>query len=35
MGSPISPIVANLYIENFEVEAILTAPHSLISGRDM
>ena len=27
MGSPISPIVANLYIENFEVEEINTAPH--------
>ena len=27
MGSPVSPIVANLYMENFEVEAINTAPH--------
>ena len=27
MGSPISPIVANLYLENFEEEAISTAPH--------
>ena len=27
MGSPISPIVANLYMENFEVEAINTASH--------
>ena len=27
MGSPISPIVANLYMENFEVETINTAPH--------
>ena len=27
MGSPISPIVANLYMENFEVKAISTAPH--------
>ena len=35
MGSPISPIVANLYMKNFEVEAINTAPHPLISGRDM
>ena len=35
MGSPISPIVANLYMENFEVKAINTAPHPLISGRDM
>ena len=35
MGSPISPIFANLYMENFEVEAINTAPHPLIFGRDM
>ena len=27
MGSPISPIVANLYMENFEVQAIRSAPH--------
>ena len=27
MGSPISPIVANLYMESFEVEAIRSAPH--------
>ena len=27
MGSPISPIVANLYMENFEVEAIRSASH--------
>ena len=27
MGSPISPIVANLYMENYEVEAIRSAPH--------
>ena len=27
MGSPISPIVANLYMENFEVEAMRSAPH--------
>ena len=26
MGSPISPIVANLHMENFEVEAINRAP---------
>ena len=35
MGSFISPIVANLYMENFEAIAISTAPHPLISGRDM
>ena len=27
MGSPLSPIVANLYMERFEVEAIRSAPH--------
>ena len=27
MGSPISPIVANLYMEDFEVKAINTSPH--------
>ena len=26
MGSPLSPIVANIYMENFEVEAIRSAP---------
>ena len=27
MGSPISPIIANLYVEAFETQAISTAPH--------
>ena len=27
MGSPISPIVANLYLEDFEVKAFHTSPH--------
>ena len=27
MGSPISPILANLYMENFEIRAISTLPH--------
>ena len=26
MGSPISPIVANLFMEDFEVHAIMTSP---------
>ena len=29
MGSPISPIVANLYMESFETRAISTSPHPL------
>ena len=27
MGSPLSPIVANIFMENFEEEALATAPH--------
>ena len=27
MGSPISPIVANLYMENFELRALNTSPN--------
>ena len=27
MGSPLSPIVANIFMENFEKEALETAPH--------
>ena len=27
MGSPINPIVANLYMESFELETIRSAPH--------
>ena len=33
MGSPISPIVANLYMEQFENQAINTAPHPPLLGR--
>ena len=29
MGSPLNPIVANLYMENFEIEVITSAPHPL------
>ena len=35
MGSPISLIFANLYMENLEAKTISTAPHPLISGKDM
>ena len=35
MGLLISPIVANLYMEEFEVKAINTSPHPHISGKDM
>ena len=34
MGSPISPIVANLYMEEFENKAINSAPHPPFSGED-
>ena len=27
MGSPLSPIVANIYMEHFETKALKTAPH--------
>ena len=35
MGSPISPIVANIYMEAFENRAISTALHPQGFGRDM
>ena len=35
MGSPISPIVPNPYMANFEEKAISTAPHPPISGKDL
>ena len=35
MGSPVSPIVANLYMEYFEQKAVSTAPHPLGSGAGM
>ena len=35
MGSPISPILANLYMEDFEKKAINSSPHPLVSGEDL
>ena len=35
MGSPVSPIVANLYMEYLEPKTISTAPHPLGSGAGM
>ena len=35
MGSPISSIIANLYMEAFETQAINTAPHPLVYGEDL
>ena len=35
MGSPISPIVANLFMEDFERRAIESSPHPLASGGDL
>ena len=35
MGSPISPIVANLYMDDFEKKAISSSPHPTFSGEDL
>ena len=35
MGSPVSPIVANLYMEHLEQKALNTAPHPLGSGASL
>ena len=35
MGSPISPIVANLYMEGFEKKAINSSAHPPVSGEDL
>ena len=35
MGSPLSPIVANIFMEKFEQEALDTAPHPPVCGKDM
>ena len=35
IDSPVSPIVANLYMEYLEQKALSTAPHPLVSGAGM
>ena len=35
MGSPISPIVANLFMENFEMRALQSSPNPLYCGRGL
>ena len=35
MGSPLSPIVANIFMEQFEKEALETAPHPQVCGKDL
>ena len=35
MGSPISPLVANLCMEDFEKKAINSSPHPLVLGEDL
>ena len=35
IGSPLSPIVANIFKEKFEKEALDTAPHPQVCGKDM
>ena len=35
MGSPISPIVANLYMEDFEIRVLQSSPNPLYCGRGL
>ena len=35
MGSPLSPIVANIFMEQFEKEALETAPYPQVCGKDL
>ena len=35
MGSPISPIVANLYMEELEIKSISSSPQPPICGKDL
>ena len=34
MGSPLSPIVANIFMEHFEQQALASAPHPQVGGKD-
>ena len=35
MGSSLSPIIANLYMEEFETKALNTAPTTLLTGKSV
>ena len=35
MGSPVSPIVANLFMEEFETKALSTSPHTQVCEKDL
>ena len=35
MGSPLSPLVANIYMELFEKKALETAPHPQVIGKGL
>ena len=35
MGSQISPIVANLFMEEFETKALSRSPHPQVCGKDL
>ena len=35
MGSPLSPIIANILMEDFETKALSSAPHPQVCGKDL
>ena len=35
MGSPLSPIMANIFMEEFEVKALSAAPHPQVCGKGL